>query len=436
MLPRESGISPIWHPLLGGTKLARAGEVVGAIAIDVARYIDSPESIAGLHRTGDPAGLAGGDAGLVLFLAALARYEDSPIDAAALRDKVLQRAVDALAARALDSSLFSGFPGVAWVVQRFLPAPKSDGGDALAAIDDVLADHLGRGNSRELDLISGLVGIGVYLLDRLPRPAAVVGLQAIVRTLAERADPDGSGGVAWRVPPEELDEDDRSQYPDGRFDLGVAHGVPGIMAFLARAAAAGIDRERTSALVDACFAWLLRQERIGQGVSAFPYWIATIGPAKNTEFAWCYGDLGVSLAVLTTATAAGRADWRDQAIRIGLAVARRAMQAPPRADAGLCHGNCGVAHQFNRLYQATGQSLFRDAARRWYDHTFSSCQAGKGIGGFLSLIRDENLQDVWITTPELLNGAAGIGLGLLAGMLPIEPDWDRILLISPLRASC
>lgn len=430
---RKLNTRPAWRPILEGPQRNRAGEIVDAIARDVARYVQAPETITDVHQAGDPAALASGDAGLALFFAALSLYEGSPVDAATLRDTVLKRATDALAARALDDSLFNGFTGIAWAVQQFLPAAQSSGRDPLSSIDDVLVDYLVRGDCREVDLISGVAGIGVYLLDRLPSPAAKAGLQAIVGICADRAESDGVGGMTWRVPAEKLDEADRAEYPQGRFDLGVAHGVPGIMAFLARAAAAGIERERASDLVAASVAWLLRQERDGSESAAFPYWIAPVGPTRSTELAWCYGDLGIALALMTTATAAGRLDWRDQAIRLGLAAASRSLRASPKADAGLCHGNCGVAHLFNRMYQATGDSAFLGAAIHWFDHTFAMRQEGKGIGGFLSLIRDPNLQDLWITTPELLNGAAGIGLGLLAGMLPDEPSWDRMLLVSPLQ---
>ncbi|MCZ7564482.1 MAG: lanthionine synthetase C family protein [Burkholderiales bacterium] len=424
---------PAWRPILEGAQRIRAAEILEGLALDVARFVQAPQEFADLHQAGNAAALASGDAGLALFLAGLTRYENAPLDAAALRDTLLKRATDALAARAMDASLFNGFTGIAWTVQRFLPAARSPGRDPLASIDDVLAEYLLQRGCRQVDLISGIVGIGVYLLERLPSPAAKAGLQSIVAMLDSRAETDGAGGTAWRVPAEQLDEVDRVQYPQGRFDLGVAHGVPGIMAFLARVAATGIERERSSALVAGSVAWLMRQERVGSESAAFPYWVAPVGPTRSTELAWCYGDLGIALAMMTAATAAGRRDWRDHAVRIGLAAAIRSMHASSKVDAGLCHGSCGIAHLFNRMYQATGDSAFLDAARNGYGNVFAMHRKGRGIGGFLSLIRDSNLQDLWITTPELLNGAAGIGLGLLAGMLPDEPSWDRILLISPLR---
>jgi len=36
----------------------------------------------------------------------------------------------------------------------------------------------------------------------------------------------------------------------------------------------------------------------------------------------------------------------------------------------------------------------------------------------------------WIAMPGILEGAAGIALALLAATTPIEPEWDRMLLLS------
>jgi len=71
--------------------------------------------------------------------------------------------------------------------------------------------------------------------------------------------------------------------------------------------------------------------------------------------------------------------------------------------AGFCHGAIGLAHIFNRLYQANGEPVFREAARRWFGHVLDESQ---------------------------LEGAAGIGLALLAAMTPLEPRWDRLFLLS------
>jgi hypothetical protein len=330
----------------------------------------------------------------------------------------------------MDASLFAGFSGVAWAVQQQSQEPSA--ADSLSAIDEALAAYLALPGPG-FDVVSGLVGIGIYLLERLPLPAARAGLVAIVDALRARAE-QSPGSSAWRVPPAELDASDRLAYPEGRYDLGVAHGIPGVIAFLARAYAAGIAPADSGPLLEGAMAFLLSRVSATGPSPRFPYWCAPVGAAPETRIAWCYGDLGVALALLVAGTSTGRRDWIDYSLELACAVAERAPALSGIADAGLCHGTAGAGHLFNRLFQFSGEPRFLSAARHWFRATLTLRQPGEGVGGYRSLIRNAALEDVWVASPELLNGAAGIGLALLAACTPLEPSWDRMLLISPLSA--
>ena len=123
------------------------------------------------------------------------------------------------------------------------------------------------------DLVNGLVGYGVYALERLPDPVAVDCLERIVDRLAELAErtPDGS---TWYTPARLLGGSDRGVAPDGYYNLGVAHGVPGVATLLAAACGAGVARERADSLAREAIRWLLAQRLRKPGPARFPYWLA------------------------------------------------------------------------------------------------------------------------------------------------------------------
>jgi hypothetical protein len=104
------------------------------------------------------------------------------------------------------------------------------------------------------------------------------------------------------------------------------------------------------------------------------------------------------------------------------------------ADAALCHGAAGVAHCFNRIFQATRNPLFMDAATSWFARCLEMTPPGEG---FESLKVWDNKNARWEVKPGLLEGAAGIALALLAATTEVEPQWDAALLISvpPIIAS-
>jgi len=74
--------------------------------------------------------------------------------------------------------------------------------------------------------------------------------------------------------------------------------------------------------------------------------------------------------------------------------------------------------------------VLAQAARRWIDETLA-LRRGEGIGGFLSWAPNEEKEIGWREEPGFLTGAAGIGLALLAAATAVEPEWDRVLQVSP-----
>jgi hypothetical protein len=52
------------------------------------------------------------------------------------------------------------------------------------------------------------------------------------------------------------------------------------------------------------------------------------------------------------------------------------------------------------------------------------------LGGFGSADAGAVGTSRWSDETGFLTGAAGIGLALLAALTPVEPEWDRVLLLS------
>ena len=55
---------------------------------------------------------------------------------------------------------------------------------------------------------------------------------------------------------------------------------------------------------------------------------------------------------------------------------------------------------------------------------------GFGVGGYGAYKSDGDAGTRWWADPGMLDGAAGVGLALLAATQPVEPEWDRALAIS------
>jgi lantibiotic biosynthesis protein len=414
---------PGWDPLLEGAP----AELARAAVSDLARALATPPA------RGERATLGDGHAGIALFHDYVARSGGR----AGAVQLFVDAAADEIAEATIGPGLYFGVTGVAWVLE-LVAASDQDPTSATAyedtndEIDELLVRHLATAAPCDgaFDWMSGLAGVGAYLLERDPerRSVARYGIERIVSLLAQCAVHDGNGAT-WHTAAGLLDPGTRARYPSGYANLGFAHGAAGVIAFLAGACRAGVARAQAGALLDQAVPWLLAWRRSPGAIGEFPALIddrAAPPPSGPARVAWCHGAPGVALAVLHAATALDREAWRATAIDIACGAARHAFDELDVVDAGLCHGAAGLAHIFHRLFRCTGAAPLHAAARRWIERTLELATPGHGIVGYRAWISDGIDGPRWSDERGLLVGAAGIGLVLESAVSSIEPTWDRL----------
>jgi hypothetical protein len=249
----------------------------------------------------------------------------------------------------------------------------TEGEDRNGDIDDALTRLLQRyPEHASYDLINGLTGLGVYALARWPRPGATQCLLGVVEQLDRRARHDRDG-VYWWTPPS-WHGLRRERFKPRGVDLGVAHGIAGVIPFLARVHRIGLAKQTVRPLLDGAVRWLLAHRVDTASGPTVPYLVADgvePGPARS---AWCYGDPGVAAALLLAARDAGEPAWAAAATGLAVRAATRPPDQTGIVDAGLCRSAC------------------------------------KGRG--------------------LLEGTAGVALAMEAASTAVEPVWDQMLLVS------
>jgi hypothetical protein len=313
--------------------------------------------------------------------------------------------------------LFGGITQIGWTVAHL--GEGSIVAEIGARIDDQALRALA-GDDRTFDLIGGAVGTGVYALER--GDAGLPVATRVLTRLEELARPRG-GGRAWFTPPELLPDWQRERAPTGYWNLGLAHGTPGVVALLARYVRGGIEATRARALLEEAVTYLTSARN---AAGAYPG-IENDGDGVG-RLAWCYGNLGVAVALLSAASACDRGPWRDEALALARGCAARPFETSGVIDAGLCHGSAGAMHLFHRLFRATGEPAFAEATRRWLDRTLA-LRSTHAIGGFPAVELDDTGAARCTADPSLLSGAAGVALALRALVDDVEPLWDRLLLL-------
>jgi lantibiotic biosynthesis protein len=397
-----------WRPLLRGD----ATEPVLAVVDDIAR------AVAPLMRNeeADPSLAAGAAGGAFLF---------SALERAGRTHGGLptSRALLAHAARSanrgpLPPSLWQGTGGVAYALSQLAgcrPEPT-----LLARF----ADWTSGVPDSQYDLISGLTGMGVLALELLPDPAAAELLKVVVLRLSASAER-GELGITW-ASSEHLPR-------TARYDLGTAHGVPGVIGLLAGALRTPSPPAHTRELLEGAVRWTLAQRLEPGAPSALPY--SAPGPHAPTpaRLAWCYGDAGAAIPLLLAAEALEDEHLREAAHDLARGAAMRRPETAGVVDAGICHGAAGLAHLFGRMWQLTGDDAFAAAGRYWLDRTIELRRPELPVAGFPRLMPERERGPLLPRAESgLLAGAVGVGLMLLAACHDDEPSWDRALLASRL----
>ncbi|MFF3731455.1 lanthionine synthetase C family protein [Streptomyces sp. NPDC002476] len=269
---------------------------------------------------------------------------------------------------------------------------------------------------QDFDVLSGLTGIGRYLLMRQDDMREE--LEGILAALVRMASDVEHGGSRvpgyWSLVPPTADPDRALPFgADGHLNLGLAHGIAGPLALLSLSCSAGIvvdgQRGAMERLVGLLDHWSLQDERgvFWPGWVSFDEWRAgEVGPWRRKRPSWCYGSPGVSRALQLAGRALDRPDWWDLAIR---SVASQ-LSVPPSDwvvhDASACHGWAGALHLLQFFEEDCPQvsQVLDDIVVRIVE----SFDADSAFGLRFSVEGSDGKADF----PGFLDGVTGVGLAL------------------------
>jgi len=414
-----------WQPILSGSLADEVARTVTEVAEEILERRDE------LSAGKSPPEIAIANAETALFYGYLAQARGSARYEAVAAD-LLFNARSSLAEAEISPWLYDGLAGVAWMSVHL--DSLSNGGirdDVYLDVDCAILDVVTQKPwTDSYDLIYGLVGLGIYFLERLPDSHAETGLNAIIDRLEETVEITPAG-FRWLTRPDWLSEPESSLTPHGYYALGMAHGIAGVISFLASLFKTGIARERAKRLLEGSVKWLVSQQGYSRTEEKYP---RCVGPGVQPDgfFGWCWGDAGIAAALIAAACALDNNEWRSNAIDLASNAARQRTTRPK--DSCLCHGAAGHGHIFNRLYQATMHAPLKEGSIYWFERALDLRRSGEEVlGGFAYFVPGPGGEKKYYDLPGFLIGASGTALALLAATTATNPGWDRRLLLSTAR---
>jgi lantibiotic modifying enzyme len=446
-----------WQPILTSGKAATAMD----IALHVATRLRERERVedavvATMRQTAypqsahwHPSGVAQGYAGLGIMCSYLnACFPADEWDV--IGHGYLELAVRDIESRSyLPAGIFGGLSGLAFAAWSL-----SQGGKRyrklLATLDEALLPQAISLAQRltlqkkdvsvgQFDLISGLSGVGAYLLCRKDEPHVATALKAVLRSLVALTAEEEELPL-WYTPVHLLgDEKTMPLYPNGNLNCGLAHGIPGPLGLLSLAHISGVSCERIEETIARVATWLLQHRLDDQWGLNWPTAVRveangtvptgfskeTALPFEPSRTAWCYGSPGVARALWFAGKALHNSEYQQLAIESMEAVYRRPVEVRRIDSPTFCHGVAGLLQIVLRFAHDTGLPQFTEAAHALAEQLLSLYKPDTLLG-YYSLEPGGNRVD----QPGLLDGVPGVVLVLLAAATPVEPGWDRLFLLS------
>lgn len=342
---------------------------------------------------------------------------------------------DPQAVARLGPSLHSGWAGLAFTAQA-LARGRPRYRRLLAQADLALAAGARRltleatGSAQQpppvIDLISGLAGVTGVLLIRRGNPEVNEALKPALGALASLAAtanglPRITSPGSWGVfPPHEG--------TDPVLNLGLAHGLPGVVAAMALAALDGVvvpgQHEAIEKLVDL----LVRYRIEDEWGPAWPTAVTLADGAPQTRpvrMGWCYGAGGCARALWLAGRALARPDWTELGLRTIKTALRRPTDRRGLGSTTFCHGTAGFIHICLRFAADAGDTDIIASVAREVATLVAAFDPATRFG-----YQRINAAGCRCDSPALLDGAAGVALVLLAAGYGVQPSWDRAFLLA------
>lgn len=277
------------------------------------------------------------------------------------------------------------------------------------------------------DTISGLAGIGAYLLCRRAQVSITPLLHELIRQLVRMSEEE-EGLPHWYTPGPIIEHPFwKPHYPDGLLHCGLAHGIAGPLAFLSLAKLCGEEVAEIEPGIERMATWL-SEHRCDDawGVNWGMVYPATSHgtPPEPSQCSWCYGAPGIARALWLAGEALDSVPYRTLALAAMEAVYRKPAAARCISGPSLCHGVAGLLQITLRFAQDTHLPMFYEAAQSLGEQLLALYEPASLLG-----YRDHE-SEIGTDRPGLLTGATGIALALLAASQDQEPTWDRLLLLS------
>ena len=265
------------------------------------------------------------------------------------------------------------------------------------------------------DLIQGLPGIGRYLLEDLSLFDATI--ESILKELVELSKPffwEGRAVPGWHLSSHDHLNTRSKKWPKGNFNLGLAHGIPGILAFLSIATLKGVIIDGQIDAMTRIAGWIQQHADRSSGMIQWHSMIPFEGEKDDVlaRDAWCYGVPGIARSLFLCGKALGDQDLVQFAIDAFRGIFSRTREDWHLPGPMICHGIAGLLLITDAMANDLKTQDLMSQVEQLQQLLLANYQPNAPFG-YQDLQLAESGKWQAVNSPGLLEGTAGVLLTLL-----------------------
>jgi lantibiotic biosynthesis protein len=316
-------------------------------------------------------------------------------------------------------SFGSGGAGLGWMLS-FLESRKFIDVDLVVELGEL--DHylfeeaISHLSANSVDYLHGALGVLHYFTMRMQDEQVKQYADIIITQLNDKAVYDAKGMRLYNY--------FSGQEQPGEYNLGLAHGLSGILLILINAFDHSDHKKLIRHMVSEGLRYILHYRKdvdFANGVyNYFPLSVYENSEklSESNRLGWCYGDLNQVLLLNRAGQLLNQENYTRLAQLIGLqSLLRKDAASTMTSDSHFCHGSSGLAQIYRVLHQLTGHEAYRLGHEYWIEQT-------------LLYVEKELLNGTYAgKETSFLEGLVGVALTLLSYVSGKELQWSRCLLL-------
>lgn len=228
-------------------------------------------------------------------------------------------------------------------------------------------------------------------------------------------------------------------------NLGIPHGLPGLLIFLVRLKELNFKHSKLELLIQGILKTILNSKNKIIQDSHFPdeLYILNYGKEfyRSSRLAYCYGDLGIAYAVLYTSKILGKPELKTEIIATIEVLKNRLVTNSSIdvyedyffLDTAFCHGLSGIVYMFSKINELLDDKEFKKRTAYWTSELLHNLEIQLAITPPVyypdyKQPTDEKEEKYTVDEQSILAGYSGTGLVLLS-LFYNKYDWSDFFML-------